>query len=928
MSPEKWARVQEIFLEAETMDAAARALYISKACEGDTGLQGEVESLLKSSESSGTVLEVAMKKAVGLAAASQDPFLREGRVGAYKLERLIGSGGMGSVYLASRADSQFEKQVAIKLVRSGLDSPEIMQRFLSERQILAKLDHPNIARMLDGGTLSSGQPYVVMEYVDGLPIDAYCAQHNLSREKRLRLFLQICDAIQYAHRNLIIHRDLKPGNILVTEDEIPKLLDFGIAKLLQQDGEILVTRPADRMMTPEYASPEQVAGDPVTTASDVYSLGVLLYVLLAGQLPYRLKTRTGGELERAVLEDEARPHANLDGDLLQIIRLAMRKEPHLRYASASHFANDIAAYLSGFPVAANKGAWTYRTGKFLRRHMVASVAAALALIALIAFGTVMAVLAKRLAEERDTAQNVTQFLVDLFEVSNPGESRANTITAREILDRGAENINKELQDQPKVRAKMLETMGSVFKNLGLYNRSVQLFEESVKLRRSLGEKGPELVVSLQRLADSYRVRNEYKKALPLADEALRHARDLPLGNLDPLALALNTAGLVRQEMGDSKSAKPMFEEAIALRRNDPPGKAEVTIAMSNLATLLQSDGDLPGAEKLLREILAIRRARFGEEHARVGMALHKLGVLLAAKGNFDEAEVVTRQALALRRKVLPAGHPEIRDSMNELASLLQDKGNYPEARKYYEESLASALQTFGENNRSTAIAMNNLASLEEDSGNLNRAEELQRKSLEIRRTVLGENHTMVARSLTNLARVMTAKGDYPQAETLVNQAQTIRAKILPAGHGDLAVGHRVLGSIWEKRGNMEGAKAEYQKALEIQRAATRPGHPNVAIILTALGSLAVKQGKTAEAEPMLREAVQIQRKELPETHWLRANSIGVLGECLLDEKQYAQAEPLLVESSRELERWKDIRPAEYAASKKRMADLRQALSSR
>jgi eukaryotic-like serine/threonine-protein kinase len=504
------------------------------------------------------------------------------RIGPYRALKELGRGGMGRVYLAARADEQYQKRVAIKVIKAEVDRDEVVSRFRRERQILASLDHPNISRFLDGGATEDGRPYVVMEYVEGRAIDQYCDRESLSIPERLKLFRQLCSAVEYAHRNLIVHRDIKPGNILVTADGVPKLLDFGIAKLvnpgLSGDGGTMT----GLAMTPEYASPEQARGEPVTTISDVYSLGVLLYLLLTGHLPYRLKTRQTLDVLRAVCEAEpekpstavgrtedtggqaltaeevsrtreASPEQlrrRLSGDLDTILLMALRKEPARRYPSVEALSEDLRRYLEGLPIKARKATFSYRTGKFLRRNWAGASGVAMVILLIVGFAVSTLVQSRQLRTERNKASRVSSFLVDLFKVSNPSEARGNTVTAREILDKGAARIRRELKEEPEERATLMDTMGTVYDELGLYDEAEGLLRESLEIRtRVLGNENPDVATSLDGLAKVLYRKNDYDGAEARYREALAMRRKL-LGNEHPdVAETLNFLALVRDEKG-------------------------------------------------------------------------------------------------------------------------------------------------------------------------------------------------------------------------------------------------------------------------------------------------------------------------------------------------------------------------------------------
>ena len=484
---EHWRRVKEIFDAAADLGPSERGALLDKSCDDDTALRREVESLLHSDASADGFIEspVAEVPRDMIDRDGEEKFAIGRQFGAYKILREIGRGGLGSVYLAARADEQYEKQVAIKLVRRGLDTEDILRRFRNERQILAQLDHPNIARLIDGGTTDQGLPYFVMEYVEGETILAYCDARNLATAERLKLFRKVCAAVTYAHQNLVIHRDLKPSNILVGSDGEPKLLDFGIAKVLsaETNESFTLTMPALRVMTPEYSSPEQINGGNITTTSDVYSLGVLLFELLTGEQPYCLKSRTPDAIAHAVTAQEPTPPStaisrdqksqvrnlkSLRGDLDNIVLMAMRKEPARRYASVAQLSEDIRRHLEGLPVIARKDTVGYRTVKFVRRNKIGVVAAALILCALIA-GIVStawqarrAVMQARIAaEQRDRAEKqaakagrVTTFLQNVLGFSDPSWASSNPnrkrdATISEALIEAQHRAEKELLTNPK-----------------------------------------------------------------------------------------------------------------------------------------------------------------------------------------------------------------------------------------------------------------------------------------------------------------------------------------------------------------------------------------------------------------------------------------------------------------------------------------------
>jgi serine/threonine-protein kinase len=531
MTGERWSRVEAVFAEAVALPPSRREASLSRACGGDLELRREVESLLAADEQAEDFLARPALSAPAHEAAS----LVGHTVGRYRLEEKLGEGGQGTVYLAARADEVYQQKVAVKVLDHGADRADLIARFRAERQILASLDHPGIARLLDGGATEDGRPYLVMEYIEGVPLDRYCDEHRLGLDRRIDLFRQVCASVEYAHQNLVVHRDLKPSNILVGPDGVPRLLDFGIAKLLQgaaHPGAVEATRTGQRLMTPQYASPEQIEGQIITTASDVYSLGVLLYLLLTGRLPYRLRPSEGDSVERAVVEQlPERPSTAVDGPTLQalsearglrprqlrrslrgdldtILLTALRKEPQRRYPSVSRFADDLRRYREGQPVLARPDSVGYRVRRFVGRHPVGVTAAGVCLAVVVGLAATMTVQAVRLAHqrdeirtERDKAQQVRAFLEEVFSGSDPSESRGETVTAREILDKGASRVMGKLAGQPDTQAALALAIGKVYLSLGLPDRAQPLLAQSLAQRLELhGERHVDVADSLMALS--------------------------------------------------------------------------------------------------------------------------------------------------------------------------------------------------------------------------------------------------------------------------------------------------------------------------------------------------------------------------------------------------------------------------------------------
>jgi serine/threonine-protein kinase len=801
----------------------------------------------------------AAKATAGTRAGASRPRRREAsrhrRIGPYRLFRKLGEGGMGAVYLAGRADDQFRHQVTVKLIKNGTDNEGIVRRFCNERQILAALHHPHIARLLDGGTADDGAPYFVMEYVEGEPIDQYCDHHKLSIEARLRLFRKVCSAVQYAHQNLVVHRDIKPGNILVDAEGEPKLLDFGVAKLLNSElgGQTIALTGRDlmRFMSLPYASPEQILGRPISTASDVYSLGVLLYELLTGHRPYRFEGRSLQEIERAICESEpekpstagrllattlagpgsagTRPRRQpdgkqepwrrkLSGDLDNIILKAMRKEPRRRYSSADELSEDLRNYLRGLPVNARPNTLGYRTGKFVRRNKLLAAFVS----ALFAFAVAMTWLWIRVLHERDiavrersTTQQVLSFMMETFNVADPGEARGETILAREILDRGAERIARELNGQPEVQATLLNTIGQVYGGLGLYDRAVQSLDDALEIRRrNPGENSLEFAESLSNLASMLLYRAELDRAEPLLRQALDLRRELAGEESVEVAECLHLWATLLAAKGEYQAAEPLFRRALEFR-SELLGEEHIAIAesLNDLATLLRKTGRYSEAEEMFRKALRLFRALKGDEYPNVAVAMSNLAGTLREQGQYRAAAAMHRQALELRRKILGVGHPQVAYSLHNLATTLYQLGECAEAIPLIVEALELWRKQLGERHPHVGMSLTRLAELQLELGDLDEAELHARQAQEILSSALPADHPWIYDAQSALGACLARQKRYPEAEPLLLGVYDDLQRTAP-GRGPRAPKTlKRLVDLYEAWGKPDKA-AEYRALLE------------------------------------------------------------------------------------------------------------------
>jgi tetratricopeptide (TPR) repeat protein len=739
------------------------------------------------------------------------------RIGPYRIVSTLGRGGMGVVYRAQRDDGKFEQKVAIKVVSAGLNSPSVVERFQQEYRILASLDHPNIARILDAGATEDRLPYFVMEYVEGRSIDRFCTENKLSPAERMRLFLQVCDAVQFAHQKLIVHRDLKPDNILVTEKGTPKLLDFGIAKVLS---EVPVQNEVTLMaMTPNYASPEQVRGEQIGTATDIYSLGCVLYKLLTGVPPHQLQGKSPAESVRCICEEEPPKPSSLNREIGtdedNILRMAMRKEPQKRYRSVDQLAADLSRYLNSEPVLARPATAAYRLQKYVRRHRIGVALAAGLMVLLAGFAVVQANQLRRITRERDRADRATRFMSGMFKVSDPSEARGNSVTAREILERASKDIDTGLTKDPALQADMMAVMGQVYGNLGLYARAEPLLTNALaNRRRVLGPRHPQT-----------------------------------LSSMDDLALNLNRQGRHRE-------AEKMLRETIDIRRQVlGPQHPDTLASMSSLGITLTVESRYAEAEKLQRETLDLERRLLGPDHPETLRSMTNLANTLGREGRHADAEKLRRETLDAKRRVLGPENLETLFSMSALANNLDHEGRYSEAEKLQRETLEIQRRVLGPEHSNTLVTMTDLGMSLRSQGRYSEAEKLQTEALGIQRRVLGTEHPLTLRSSTLLSSTLTAEGRYQEAGELLRDTLAIQRRVLGPEHQETLGTQGNLANILLKEGRLAESEKLQRETLEIRRRVLGPEHPDTVESLYDLAVLGARKGERDAALNLLREAI-------------------------------------------------------------------------
>jgi len=826
MEKRQWNKISRIFDIALTLPGSRRTTYIKHLCAGDTILESEINELLASVEASGSLLDEQLRRNKALLTdlsqhlkQSEAPRSLVGTtVGRWKVVELLGRGGMGNVYKVKLEGSDIHQQGALKILRKGLDTPENMQRFRLEKQILAGLNHPNIANMIEGGISQEGLPYLVMEYVEGKTLPEYCDKNFLNIEQRLKLFNTICTAVQYAHKNLIVHRDLKPENILVTNEGRVKILDFGIAKLLDPDlyeFKTVETRQGLRLMSLDYAAPEQFSGEKVTTSTDLYSLGMLLYELLSGLPPFDFEAKKYRSVVQIIREVPPRSPSQrltqlsdtnllsqiannrstrteqlintLKGDLDAIVLKALRKEPEERYRSADKLTDDINFYLQDKPVVARGEAANYKFKKFMIRHRTPI---AISSIFIICVSMLITYYTYQLAIERDsarfeaeTATHVSDFLLSLFDASTPEFAKGDTITAEMLLSNGLKQINN-LQDQPLLQARMLNNIGSAYQKLGLYDKAEQPLQNALLLRKK------------------YSV----------------------------------------------------------------PDNIEIANSLISLGLLKRHQGNIAEAESLYFEALSIQEKELGNEHTAVASTLNNLGVIHRRKGLYEEAIHYYTNALNIWENAVKPDHLEVAKTKQNMGAVLLEQEKLSQAKSVFEEALSIYIEHGGEKHPMVATIILNLAHVNKEQQNFEKAETLYRQALDIQNKVHGENSPETAITLNNLGILLAKNNRLLAAEPLLNKSLQIRRKLLGQNHPEYVASLHNLAFLYQQNKHYTKADSIYQQTLKKWRKIVGSNHPNVAVTLNNLGAINKNLKRYSLAEKYFKKALQIRKETLNNDH--------------------------------------------------------------
>jgi len=911
MTPERWQQIRDVLEEAQELEPAQRSAFLDRACLSDQSLRQEIDVLLASGDEARSSFLQSAPAPDGLI-ANLEGILSSGTLQAgqlfaerFQLVRRLGEGGMGQVWLAEQM-SPVRRQVALKLIKAGMYDEAVVQRFQSERQSLAIMDHSAIAKVFDAGATPQGQPYFVMEFVSGLPITDYCDQRKLKIADRLEIFIQVCEGVQHAHQKAIIHRDLKPANILVQDVDgkpAPRIIDFGLAKAItpRGAGETVFTQLGHFMGTPGYVSPEQA--DPtvqdVDTRTDVYSLGVVLYVLLAGLQPFETKQRQKqplDELLRKLREEEPpRPStkvgadrdtsaetaaargtepkqlvSTLRGDLDWITMRALEKDRARRYGAPSELAADIRRYLNHEPVVARPASAGYRARKYVRRHRVAVATFVGLVLLLTAFSVLQAVQLRRITRERDRAAHerdratherdratrITDFMTQMFKVSDPNEARGNTVTAREILDKASRDMETGLAKDPEVQAQMMQVMASTYLNLGLNPRAHELAQRALDARQSLlGPDDPRTFESMTQLGRVLDHEGHEPEAERLERQALAGERRI-VGPDDPLTIETmsNLAWIVEAQGRFDESEKLTREVIDTATRKLGPESTQVLAAMSNLGTVLWNQGRYDEAEREYRQLLDVDRRVLGPDHPGTLNTMGHLAISFQSEGRSSEAEQMYRDVLAIEQRVLGPEHPGLTGDMFNLATLLSNEGHHAEAEKLYREALTIQLRTYGPEHPRTLLSKSGLADELFKQGHIHEAEQLNRETLASMIRVIGPEHPSTLVCQTNLAEDLIGEGRYAEGEKNAREALDTITRTLGPQHPYALLALQELGTAMAHTHRYAEASKLFRDVIEKQ--ANSKGQGDRFSVWYSFACVAVAANHPEDALQYLREAIK------------------------------------------------------------------------
>jgi serine/threonine protein kinase len=839
MDSDRWQKIQTLFHRAADVPEAEQRVFLESQCAGDPVLVSEIMILLEEDSRGASMLDGDIAHVahhiLNEPVAALPPFKE---FGPYRIQRALGEGGMGVVYLAERDD--LGSQVAIKVLRDAWLSPARRDLFAAEQSTLAQLNHPSIARLYDADTSPDGSPFFVMEYVEGVPLTVYCDKNNCSIHGRLRLFRSVCEAVLYAHQHAVIHRDLKPSNVLVKNDETLRLLDFGISKHLESFGDSARTMTAVRLMTPAYAAPEQIRGEQVGIHTDVYSLGVILYELLAGRLPFDVSNQTPAQAEKIVTQQEpekpstvadrifrlpqrsedASPASKAEWADLDVLCLsAMHKDPQRRYRSVEALIRDIDHYLHGEPLEAQPDTLSYRVRKFVTRNrqpVVAAAAVFTLVVGLVIFFTVRLAIARNAAlAEAARTQRIQKFMTNLFQGGDASAAPAESLRVVTLLDRGVQEA-QSLNAEPQVQADLYETLGTIYQKLGKLDQANTLLNSSLEERKSLygadAAQVAESMVALGLLRDD-------QAQLPEAERIVREGLAMSKRHLPPnhpaVAKATAALGKVLEDRGSYDEAIKTLDEAVRLQSTKGAATPELAVSLFELANTHFYAGHYDVSESINERLLPMYRQVYGERHPRVADVLINLGAIKFDLGHYPEAENFDRQALDIVQVWYGKDNPETASDLTLLARALVREGRYDEAVDLLQQSLAIKERVYGKVHPTVASTLNELGSAALLQHKNDVAEKDFLRMVDIYRQVYGEHHYLFAVALSNLGSVYSSREEWPRAEKVYRQVIPIFTESQSANHINTGVARIKLGRTLLRQNRFAEAEAETRPGYEI-----------------------------------------------------------------------------------------------------------------
>lgn len=875
MDDQRYEQLHTLFHKALTLPEESRQNFLETACEGDDGLLKDVLSLLNADKHPDSILDKELSQmAHNLFEGSR---LHPETVGSYRILKVLGKGGMGIVYLAEHRD--LKRKSALKVLRDAQLSPVRRERFEKEKLVLSQLDHPNISRLYVADTLPDGTPYFIMEYVDGIPLKEYCEVHSLNLNQRLKLFLSVCEAVHYAHRQAVIHRDLKPSNILVTNNGTAKLLDFGIAKqidILEKDQ--LITETGFRLMTPAYAAPEQLKGEPAGVHSDVYSLGVLLYELLCGELPYDHKNLTPGQHEQLVLnhvpEKVSAKFAGLPpekkkfipngkslwAELDIICMKSMHKDISRRYPTVESLIRDIKHFLNNEPLEARPDSTVYRFKKFIKRNQNAVAGLGIFLVMIIGmifYYTSQLEQERAFAEsEAEKANMVSEYLVGLFESGDPFAAGSDSVDVYTILQRGTVKA-EELSGKPDVQAQMFSVLGRVYINLSSYDIAEELLNRSLMIRRSIEEQSLDVAETLGNLGLLYRYRGQLDSASVRFQEALEIRKQFLSSEHPDIATTLDNLGVVLTNQGKYEKGEEVYREALDIRRliyREP----DVLLAhsLNNLAVNLANQGKYSEAEELLRESIDIATEVLGPDHVSIASDMSNLGVLMDILGNYEAADSVLTEALRIKQLNLGDYHFETALSMMQLGGVLQRSGQLTRAESVLNRALEINMEILDPNHRYIAVVYSNLAAVSQQKKDFDSAADSYKKAFDILREGYGEDHEFTATTQCHLAHLHHLNGDLGKASSIFEECIKVLEAEMAPNHDILAGFQSKYGSLLTELSRFDEAEILLLKSLDVLKTTFGPDHRDTMSAAERLIQLYQKTGDQQKIAKLKMESAR------------------------------------------------------------------------